>query len=92
MLANEFLAVAGFFVGLAIGWRANRSLAGCVPLLVVPVAMIAYIAWWQDTHPEALRSTSGLDFVFGPILPSMAALAGYFLSFVLRDKLDERKD
>jgi len=39
--------------------------------------MIASAQAWQSAHPESLRSTSGLDFVFGPLWPSPEAMGGY---------------
>lgn len=53
-------------------------------LWIVPIGMVAYIAFWQWQHPEDLRSTSALDFMFGPLWPSLGASAGYVAGGGLR--------
>ncbi|VVT05502.1 hypothetical protein [Erythrobacter sp. EC-HK427] len=68
----------GFLVGVVIGLATRSQLLGCAALLVVPFAMIAYVAWWQAANPGALRSTSALEFIFAPLWPSLGALVGYF--------------
>lgn len=45
--------------------------------------MVAYISWWQSQHPESLRSTSALDFLFGPLWPSLGAIAGFYAGKLL---------
>ena len=70
----------GFFIGILIG----KPKLGCLILFAAPIAMIAYISWWQGQHPENLRSTSGLDFVFGSLWPSLGALCGYYLARGIR--------
>lgn len=84
------LLVCGFVVGLLIGIVLPHPKVGCVGLLAVPIAMFAYIWWWQGEHPENLRSTSALDFVFGPLWPSLGAIAGYILGMWLRSLFDKR--
>ena len=59
-------------------------------LLLVPVGMIVYIADWQDKHPEALRATSGLDYIFGPIPPTASALMAYGNVCLIKDHLANR--
>jgi hypothetical protein len=66
--------VFGLLVGIAVPMRK----LGCVVLLAVPVAMLFFVNWWQSQHPENLRSTSALDFMFGPLWPSLGALAGFY--------------
>lgn len=80
-------AVAGIIVGLAI----PRQRVGCVVLLIVPIAMIVYVSRWQAAHPESIRSTSGLDFLFGPLWPSVGAVVGFFAMRLLRAWLEERR-
>jgi hypothetical protein len=80
----EGLLVIGLFVGVPVGLFATRTKLGCVILLAVPIAMIAYVGWWQGQHPENVRSTSGLDFVFGPLWPSLGAIAGFYAGRALR--------
>jgi uncharacterized membrane protein YfcA len=78
-----FGAIAGLLVGILIP---NQRL-GCVILLAVPVAMIIHISRWQDANPDALRSTSGLDFIFGPLWPSLGAIAGFAAGRMLHNAL-----
>jgi hypothetical protein len=54
------------------------------------VAMIVYVAWWQGENPDKLRSTSGLDFIFGALWPSLGALAGLFAGDGLKSRLRRR--
>ncbi|WP_375287202.1 hypothetical protein [Sphingomonas sp.] len=73
----EAMLIGGLVVGLLIGLVAPDGRVGCAALWIVPVGMIAYIAFWQWQHPEDLRSTSALDFLFGPLWPTLGACAGY---------------
>jgi hypothetical protein len=91
---NLLLTIEGSFAigaaaGLLVGMILPRPKVGCVVLLAVPVAMIFFISWWQGQHPENLRSTSGLDFVFGPLWPSLGAVAGYFAGTWFRSLFDK---
>jgi hypothetical protein len=63
------LLVCGFVVGLLMVLPHPK--VGCVGLPTVPVAMLAYIWWWQGQNPDKLRSTSALNFVFGSLWPSL---------------------
>ncbi len=78
------LLVLGAIIGFVIGLLIHNFRLGCVILVLVPIAMIGYIYQWQSQHPENLRSTSGLDFLFGPIWPSIGAIGGYTIARVLR--------
>lgn len=80
----EALLIAGSIAGLLVGFARATAQAGCATLWVVPIAMVAYIAVWQSLHPENIRSTSGLDFVFGPLWPSLGALGGFGLARLVR--------
>lgn len=80
----------GAVVGLLIGVILPRPKIGCLALLAVPVAMISFISWWQGEHPENLRSTSGLDLVFGPLWPSLGAFGGYYVGRRLRSAFGKR--
>ena len=84
------LLVCGFVAGLLIGIVLPHPKIGCMGLLAVPVAMFAYIWWWQGQNPDKLRSTSGLDFVFGPLWPSLGAIGGYLAGMALRSLLSKR--
>ena len=75
----ETAMLVGAFVGLVLGFSVASPKRGCALLSILPLAMIGYIAWWQSAHPENLTSTSGLDFVFGPMWPSVGALVGFGL-------------
>lgn len=85
----EGLLAAGFACGLLVGVLAPRDKLGCFILLTVPIAMVVYTAWWQGQHPEALRSTSALDFFFGPLWPSLGAIAGFYVGRLLRRHLQK---
>lgn len=90
LLTIEGSFAIGATIGLLIGLILARPKFGCVALLAVPVAMIFFISWWQGEHPENLRSTSGLDFVFGPLWPSLGAIGGYFVGMWLRSVFRRR--
>jgi hypothetical protein len=85
----EGLLAFGFLAGLLVGLSVTRHGLGCFLLLAVPVAMIAYVTWWQGRHPENLRSTSALDYLFVPLWPSLAALAGFYAGRGLRTLLQK---
>lgn len=74
----------GFVMGLLVGLTVAGKSRGCLILIAVPVAMVFYVDWWQDRHPEALRSTSALDFLFGPLWPSLGAVGGLCTVWWLR--------
>ncbi len=88
----EILLVAGALVGLIIGLTFGSPKLGCAALWIVPVAMIAYVHAWQGAHPESIRSTSGLDFLFGPLWPSLGAMGGYVAGISLRIFLLSKKN
>lgn len=83
-MSNELLIFCGLVAGLLVGITVRKPAVGCLTMLAVPVAMVAYIAWWQSQNPEHLRSTSALDFVFGPLWPSLGAVAGFIVGRLLR--------
>lgn len=90
LLTIEGSLAIGAAVGLLVGIFVHRPKLGCFVLLVVPVAMIFFVSWWQGEHPENLRSTSALDFLFGPLWPSLGAVCGYYAGKWLREVLDRR--
>ena len=61
MLGVPALLATGGMVGAVLGVLFGLRRGGAFTLFLVPAGMIGYIANWQDRHPEALRSTSGLD-------------------------------
>jgi hypothetical protein len=89
LLSIEGSLGLGLAAGLLVGLLLPRPKIGCLVLLAVPIAMIGFVSWWQGQHPENLTSTSGLDFVFGPLWPSLGALGGYFAGIWLRSLFDK---
>ena len=73
----EFLIVGGAIVGLLSALLIRNARFGCASLWVIPVAMIIVVIVDQHLHPENVRSTSALDFIFAPLWPSLGALVGY---------------
>jgi len=90
LLTIEGSLFIGAVVGVLIGFFISRPKLGCAVLLIVPVAMIFFISWWQGEHQENLRSTSGLEFLFGPLWPSLGALGGNFIGKRFRSRFDNR--
>ena len=90
LLTIEGSLAIGAAIGALIGVAVARQKIGCLTLLAVPVAMVFYIGWWQGQHPENLRSTSGLDFVFGPLWPSLGAVCGFYGGRLLRSLVSRR--
>ena len=84
LLTIEGSLAVGAAIGLLVGVSLPRPKLGCVVLLTVPVAMLFFVSWWQDQHSENLRSTSALDFFFGPLWPSLGATGGYFVGIWVR--------
>jgi ABC-type uncharacterized transport system permease subunit len=89
MLEIGALIIIGFVVGIFVGVMIPSHKVGCFALLPVPIIMVAYISQWQSQHPENLRSTSGLDFIFGPLWPSAGAIAGFYLVRLVRARYFE---
>jgi hypothetical protein len=81
------LILFGGIAGLLVGLFIPSQRLGCVILLAVPVAMFIHVSRWQDANPEALRSTSGLEFLFGPLWPSLGAIAGFVAGTILHKAL-----
>lgn len=77
----EMWVLGGFVVGFVSGLAKPEY--GCVLLPAIPVAMFAYIWWWQSQNPDALTSTSALDFVLGPLWPTLGAIGGWFTGVLL---------
>ena len=83
-MSIELLIFCGFVAGLLVGLAIARPGLAWFILLAVPVAMIVYVYWWQGENPDKLRSTSALDFIFGPLWPSLGAIAGLFAGRLMR--------
>jgi hypothetical protein len=86
----EALMFAGALAGLLFGLTAWSRKIGCVLMALISVAMIVYVAVWQEMHPENLRSTSGLDFMFLPLAPSLGAFGGWSVGAFVRSLLKDR--
>ena len=80
----EALLVGGSIVGLLAALLITNSRLGCAVLWIIPIAMIVIVIVDQQLHPENVRSTSALDFVFAPLWPSLGAIAGYAAGRLLR--------
>lgn len=85
MVSVETLLIIGFVAGVLGGLLLGSTRIGCWTMAIVPVGAIGYVSWWQAQHPENIRSTSGLEFVFVPIPPTGAALVGYACVWLIRD-------
>jgi hypothetical protein len=81
----EAMLIIGFLAGFLVGLVFANPKAGCGVLLIVPIAMFVYIGMWQSLHSESIRSTSALDFIFGPLWPSIAAIAGFVVVRAARE-------
>lgn len=71
----------GALAGGAIGHFSRR---GLVALLTIPVGMIAVVLIYHAVYAGELRSTSALDFVFGPLWPTLGAVPGFHAARALR--------
>lgn len=80
----EAMLTIGAVIGFMIGLGAPRKRTGCLALLIIPLGALLYTGIWQGQHPENLRSTSALDFIFVPLWPSFGAVAGYVLGRLVR--------
>jgi len=87
----NMLLLCGAIAGAIIGIVIPRHRVGCLALLLVPIAMVVYVSRWQAAHPENIRSTSGLDFLFMPLWPSLGAVAGFYIVMAFRAWLAERR-
>ena len=84
LFSIEGALTIGAIIGLIVGTFVNHRKLGCSVLIAIPIAMVVYICWWQGEHPENLRSTSALDFFFGPLWPSLGAVGGYYVGVFVR--------
>tara|TARA_B100000678_G_C18046147_1_gene436715 strand:- start:9 stop:284 length:276 start_codon:yes stop_codon:yes gene_type:complete len=89
-MSFTILVAAGALAGAALALIFGTRPIGCLSLLLVPISAVAYVSWWQDQHPENLRSTSGLDYLFIPPIPLIGALVTYGAIFFIRDWLETR--
>ena len=86
----ELSLILGFVAGLIVGGAVAKTQIGCLILLAIPVTMVAYLIWWQGENPDKLTSTSGLDFLFGPLWPSLGAIGGFSIAKLFRLISDKR--
>lgn len=89
------LLIAGLVIGVVVGVCLAKPVNGCGTLLLVPFAMIIYVYVCQRQHPENLTSTIALDYIFGPLWPSIGAVVGFAagkLICVWADRRSNRRD
>ena len=79
-------AIAGAILAAIFGTRP----VGWASLLIVPVSAFLFVYWCQNQHPGLLRSTSGLDYVFVPPIPTIGAIVTYGAIYFFRDWLEMR--
>lgn len=103
MLCNSFIAryemPMSITVLIGIGAAAGAGFAlifgtrpvGWLSLMLVPLCTIFWVYYWQNTHPENLRSTSALDYVFITPVPLVGALMAYGMIFFIRLWLETRR-
>lgn len=84
------LFIAGVAAGAALALMFGTRPIGWISLLIVPISAFAYVDWWQAQHPENLRSTSGLDYLFIPPIPMAGAFVSYAVIFLVRAWLETR--
>lgn len=71
----------GAVAGGAIGHFSTR---GLLAVLTVPLGMIVVIKIYHAANAGELRSTSALDFIFGPLWPTLGAVPGFFVARAIR--------
>ena len=76
MLSTETLALAGFIAGLLGGALLGGRKIGCAAMALVPIAALFYVDW-SLAQEVRLSSTSGLNYLFVPGPPTIAAMLGY---------------
>ena len=84
LFSIEGALTVGVILGLLVGTFIKHRKLGCSMLVAIPITMVVYVRWWQVEHPESLRSTSALDFLFGPLWPSLGAIGGYYVGVYVR--------
>jgi len=87
----ETLILYGAIAGLIAGLFIRGNGLGCLALIAVPAAIIAFVAIWHTAHPEVLESTSGLDYVFLPLWPTLGALGGFIVAKVVRGVMKRKR-
>lgn len=85
------LLVIGAIIGVLAALLIASPRVGCASLWVIPIATIAVVIVDQRMHPETVRSTSALDFVFAPLWPSLGALTGYGVGRLVRSFLGKAR-
>ena len=90
MVGVAILIIIGLLYGIGLGLMSRSGKVGCLASMAVPITAIGYVGWWHGANPELVRSTSGLEYIFVPIPPTLAALFGFAVVFLVRDWLDTR--
>lgn len=85
MLSPGALLLIAFIMGGCLGLGLRKWRFGCVSLLLIPIGACVYVGWWQSQHPELLRSTSGLEYLFVQFPVLIGGLAGYGLVAFIRE-------
>ena len=85
MLSPAALMLVAFIVGVTLALALSSKRFGCLSLTLVPLGGFAYVSWWQGKHPELLRSTSGLEYLFVQFPVLTGGLAGYALVAFIRE-------
>ena len=85
MLDPISLMLICFIAGGALGLMLSRKRFGCWSLTLFPIGTYNYVGWWQIQHPELLRSTSGLAYLFVQFPTLIGGLAGYGLVAFIRE-------
>lgn len=77
------LILAGALAGLAVSLVPSRK-TGCMVLWLVPLAMLIAVSIELSDPERVPDALDALLFVFGPLWPSLGALAGFTLGRVVR--------
>jgi hypothetical protein len=73
-------AAAGLFAGLIL----PRQRPGCTLMFLAAVALLFGVLRWQTAPPDTYRAANGVEFLFGPLWPCLAALAAFYAARALR--------
>lgn len=80
----QALLILGAIIGFVAAVLFANPRLGCVSLWIIPITMVATVIVDQRLHPESVRSTSALDFMFAPLWPSLGAIAGFLAGRLTR--------
>ncbi len=86
----ELLLIAGMFAGLLASLLPSGKI-GCGVLLLVPVAMIGFVYFELADPARRPDAQDALAYVFGPLWPSIGAIAGFALGRWVRRIMAPRR-